>query len=102
MLERPPTVVPANVVPVGKIVCPRKSSPGGFEPSLAVAAPAVSASAIATAAVLRPSITTSWSRGVAPTLRRNRGAVRGVAAPVEIRQLWRYPSTVRDRAQQGR
>ena len=37
MLERPPTVVPANVVPVGTIACPRNSRPGGFAPLLACA-----------------------------------------------------------------
>src|SRR5262245_3679915 len=38
MLERPPTVVAANVVPVGTIACPRNSSPGGFEPPSALTA----------------------------------------------------------------
>ena len=32
MLERPPTVVPANVVPVGTIACPRNCRRGGFVP----------------------------------------------------------------------
>src|SRR3954469_3384749 len=37
MLERPPTVVPANVAPVGTIAWPRNCRPGGFAPLLALA-----------------------------------------------------------------
>ena len=49
MLESPPTVVPANVVPVGTIACPRNSSDGGLEPSLAFADGARAPAAIAVA-----------------------------------------------------
>src|SRR3954447_8254116 len=47
-------VVPANVVPVGTIACPRNCRPGGFAPPLALApiAAATAATATATAATL--------------------------------------------------
>src|SRR4029453_7890410 len=70
MLERPPTVVPTNVVPVGTIDCPRNCRPGGFEPSLALApgpTPAANAGAAALATIHRatPSMTPSISRSAA-------------------------------------
>src|SRR6476661_7755564 len=50
MLERPPIVVPANVVPVGTIACPRNCSFGGFVP-LPVPVPALAPTTPAIAAV---------------------------------------------------
>jgi len=49
MLERPPTVVPAYIVPVGTIACPRNCRPGGLDQSLEFAT-AVTVAAAATAA----------------------------------------------------
>src|SRR5580765_3745280 len=58
MLERPPTVVPANIAPVGTIACPRNCRPGGLAPSLGFA-PALRTAATATvAATARKSLGT--------------------------------------------
>src|SRR5436305_10085462 len=81
MLDRPPIVLPANVVPVGTIACPRNCSPGGFEPFALAPGTTVAATAIAAAAkaanrretpFMAPSISRSFETDGRETLTRRR------------------------------
>src|SRR5262245_44145806 len=87
MLESPPIVVPANVVPVGTIACPRNCRRGGFVPL------PVPALAPTTAAATAASATAAAATNLRTPFMEPPSDGRGVAAdptPLGVAQAPRY------------